>query len=477
MERIRSLYDNHKKLVIITGIILVILLGIYLVGTLYFNTHFLKGTIVNNLDIGTLTLDEANDLLKKQVSSQELVLEFNDEQTETLQANQLGVSYNEKNSLAKLLNKQNQWSWINSLFNNNKNVLNDLIVIDDTNLLNNVKQMNHLQEDKQVAPTDAYLQLNDNKFIIIKETLGSKIELDTLINNIKVAISEGNKTLNLTKTNSYVKPNIYATDKDLKQKLTAANKYCLASIRYVTPNGKEIILDGNETVNWLTKNDDGTYTKDEQIFNSKTSNFVSKLASQYNQVGSTRTFTGKDGSNHTVSGGTYGFKVSQGEETAQLLTLINGNKKETNRVPAHTGLLASEANGGLGNDYLEINISKQHLWLVRNGSVVLESDLVSGKEVDGDRYTPSGTYYIYSKERNRVLRGSKKNGKYEYESPVSYWMPFNRGIGLHDASWRSTFGGDIYINSGSHGCINLPTSFAGQLYSQVYVNLPVVVYR
>lgn len=345
MKRIRSLYDNHKKTVIITGIILIILLGIYLVGTLYFNTHFLKGTIVNNLDVGTLTLDEANDLLKKQVSSQGLVLEFNDGENETLQANQLGVSYNEKNSLAKLLNKQNQWSWIGGLFNENKNVVNDLILIDETSLLDNVKQMNHLQEDKQVAPTDAYLQLNGNKFIIIKETLGSKIELDTLINNIKVAISEGNKTLNLTKTNTYIKPNIYETDEDLKQKQTAANKYCLASIRYVTPKGKEIILDGNETVNWLTKNNDGTYTKDEQTFNSKTSDFVSKLASQYNQLGSTRTFAGKDGSNHTVSGGTYGFKVSQSEETAQLLTLINGNKKETNRVPAHSGHLASEANG------------------------------------------------------------------------------------------------------------------------------------
>ena len=85
---------------------------------------------------------------------------------------------------------------------------------------------------------------------------------------------------------------------------------------------------------------------------------------------------------------------------------------------------------------------------------------------------------IYNKERNRVLRGTKQpNGKYEYESPVSYWMPFNKGIGLHDASWRSTFGRDIYINSGSHGCINLPTGFAGSLYSQIYVNLPVVVYR
>ena len=164
--------------------------------------------------------------------------------------------------------------------------------------------------------------------------------------------------------------------------------------------------------------------------------------------------------------------------TPSLLKMINENKSENNRTPEHTGQLPSGENGGLGTTYLEINITKQHLWFVKDGSVVLESDFVSGKESDPTRLTPSGTYYIYNKERNRVLRGTKQpNGKYEYESPVSYWMPFNKGIGLHDASWRSTFGRDIYINSGSHGCINLPTGFAGSLYSQIYVNLPVVVYR
>ena len=56
-------------------------------------------------------------------------------------------------------------------------------------------------------------------------------------------------------------------------------------------------------------------------------------------------------------------------------------------------------------------------------------------------------------------------------------MPFNKGIGLHDASWRKTFGGQIYMTSGSHGCVNLPSSFAANLYSQVTVNTPVVVYR
>lgn len=113
----------------------------------------------------------------------------------------------------------------------------------------------------------------------------------------------------------------------------------------------------------------------------------------------------------------------------------------------------------------------------KNGQCVLQSDCVSGK-MTNDRYTPAGTYYIYSKERNRVLRGTKDpvTGKYPYESPVSYWMPFNRGIGFHDANWRSSFGGNLYVSGGSHGCVNLPVSFAGTMYNTITTGMPVVIY-
>ena len=320
--------------------------------------------------------------------------------------------------------------------------------------------------------------LVDMKYSIIEETLGSKFNTEELVKNIKVALSEGKQQLDVTKANGYVKPQVYKDDQDLNNQLKAANEYCLSTITYTTPKGKEIALDGSTLITWLSKQDDGSYTKDESVFKEKLTAFVKELASQYNSIGATRTFTGKDGQSHTVSGGTYGFRVSTDSEVSALLKMINENKSENNRTPEHTGQLPSGENGGLGTTYLEINITKQHLWFVKDGSVVLESDFVSGKESDPTRLTPSGTYYIYNKERNRVLRGTKQpNGKYEYESPVSYWMPFNKGIGLHDASWRSTFGRDIYINSGSHGCINLPTGFAGSLYSQIYVNLPVVVYR
>lgn len=471
-------YSNHKKPVLICGIVVLVLLVVYLAGMLYYNDKFLNGTMVNGSDVGGMTLQKANDQLSKKVNGQSLKLIFNDGQSEVLQSAQLGVSYNKDNSLNQLMKNQNKWAWFIGFFKNEKNTLTDLIQISDENLTNGIASMEHAKEENQIAPTDAYIQYKDGSFSIIEETLGSKFNTEELVKNIKVALSEGKQQLDVTKANGYVKPQVYKDDQDLNNQLKAANEYCLSTITYTTPKGKEIALDGSTLITWLSKQDDGSYTKDESVFKEKLTAFVKELASQYNSIGATRTFTGKDGQSHTVSGGTYGFRVSTDSEVSALLKMINENKSENNRIPEHTGQLPSGENGGLGTTYLEINITKQHLWFVKDGSVVLESDFVSGKESDSTRLTPSGTYYIYNKERNRVLRGTKQpNGKYEYESPVSYWMPFNKGIGLHDASWRSTFGGNIYINSGSHGCINLPTGFAGSLYSQIYVNLPVVVYR
>ena len=471
-------YSNHKKPVLICGIVVLVLLIVYLAGMLYYNDKFLNGTMVNGSDVGGMTLQKANDQLSKKVNGQSLKLIFNDGQSEVLQSAQLGVSYNKDNSLNQLMKNQNKWAWFIGFFKNEKNTLTDLIQISDENLTNGIASMEHAKEENQIAPTDAYIQYKDGSFSIIEETVGSKFNIEELVKNIKVALSEGKQQLDVTKANGYVKPQVYKDDQDLNNQLKAANEYCLSAITYTTPKGKEIALDGSTLITWLSKQDDGSYTKDESVFKEKLTVFVKELASQYNSIGATRTFTGKDGQSHTVSGGTYGFRVSTDSEVSALLKMINENKSENNRIPEHTGQLPSGENGGLGTTYLEINITKQHLWFVKDGSVVLESDFVSGKESDPTRLTPSGTYYIYNKERNRVLRGTKQpNGKYEYESPVSYWMPFNKGIGLHDASWRSTFGRDIYINSGSHGCINLPTGFAGSLYSQIYVNLPVVVYR
>ena len=99
----------------------------------------------------------------------------------------------------------------------------------------------------------------------------------------------------------------------------------------------------------------------------------------------------------------------------------------------------------------------------------METDVVTGN-VSKRWGTPEGIYAVFAKERNRILSGR------DYASFVKYWMPYYRGIGIHDASWRNTFGGTIYQKNGSHGCINTPEKWVKIIYEEVEVGTPVIVY-
>ena len=128
-----------------------------------------------------------------------------------------------------------------------------------------------------------------------------------------------------------------------------------------------------------------------------------------------------------------------------------------------------------GGTYVEVDIYSQKVYFYQNYELVFECDCVSGTE--GYRSTPGGIYSIEEKERGRVLNGYRDDGSLAYSSYVSYWMCFLPHYGLHDASWRDEFGGDIYEEDGSHGCVNLPTSAAATLYDLVDYGTPVMVFR
>ncbi len=133
--------------------------------------------------------------------------------------------------------------------------------------------------------------------------------------------------------------------------------------------------------------------------------------------------------------------------------------------------------GTFGGTYVEVDIAAQHVYLYENGSLIFDTACVTGLASDPDRATPKGCFKIYMKDTSRTLKGAinPATGLPSYTSYVNYWMPFHNGVGLHDASWRSTFGGSIYQYSGSHGCVNLSYSAAQTIYNHVSVGTVVVV--
>lgn len=168
--------------------------------------------------------------------------------------------------------------------------------------------------------------------------------------------------------------------------------------------------------------------------------------------------------------GDYGWRLDRDREVKEISKLLRRNG--TTVHPLH---FLSEAAvrynpaRDYGDSYVEIDLSRQVLWLYEEGKVTVRTDIVSGL-MNTDRQTPGGIFCVKYKQSPAVLRGA------DYASPVTYWMPFNGGIGLHDATWQPAFGGDLCYTRGSHGCINLPLDKAEKIYEKIEKGFPVICY-
>ena len=118
--------------------------------------------------------------------------------------------------------------------------------------------------------------------------------------------------------------------------------------------------------------------------------------------------------------------------------------------------------------YIEISIAQQHMWFYEKGKLLVDTDVVTGNRGNND--TPTGSYTLESRARDTTLTGEG------YSSFVNYWMGFYGGYGIHDASWRSSYGGDIYEGNGSHGCVNTPYEKVKKIYEHTDYGTPVYIY-
>lgn len=224
------------------------------------------------------------------------------------------------------------------------------------------------------------------------------------------------------------------------------------------------VLDNDRILSWLKEQEDGSVAIDEQ----QAKAFVKELAEKYDTAYTTRTFHTTGGRDIQIAQGDYGWRIDQEAETKHLLELLAA-KQSAVCEPIYAQTAAVHAKNDWGTTYVEVSLTDQYLWLYKDGHCILESYFVSGNPTRGHA-TPKGIYGLTYKTRDATLSGEG------YDSKVKYWMPFNRNVGLHDAPWRKTFGGQIYKNNGSHGCINLPPANAAKIYENVDKNTPVIVY-
>lgn len=299
---------------------------------------------------------------------------------------------------------------------------------------------------------------------LVAEVYGTRIQESVLTENLKTSILSFSDELDLEATGCYVEP-VYTADSEAAQTmLTVANKYVNTTITYVFGDNSEV-LDGSTISQWIQIADDLTVTLDTE----QEAAYISDLADTYDTKWKSRTLVSHSGTTVTVpAGGNYGWRVNQDETLSALQGYLEAGENYTGEV-VYYQTAAQYGENDYGSTYIEVSISAQHFWYYVDGVVVLESDFVSGDVAKGHD-TPKGAYRIAYKARDQVLEGQG------YSSPVSYWMPFVDGCGFHDASWRTEFGGSIYLTNGSHGCLNLPSWAAKELYDLIEAGTAVLIY-
>ena len=479
-EKIVPIQKKKHKGLKVTGIIAAILAVTagcaYGAVTYYYADRFFEGTYINGIDCSNKTAYEVEQAIASTVEAYSIEVTSRNQDPQTISGSQIGYQYMSDGEVLNLLKQQKPYEWVRGFMETRSYNTQENVTFDKTLLQNEVKALNCAQPENQVEPENAYVAMNGDEFTIVPETEGSKLKVKEAYKALDAAISGSQTSIDLGST-----PDVYAVaavtseDSTLQATRDAYNNYTKASITY-TFGDQTVTLDGSTLKNWLQFDEKGQLVQDDASFTQHVKDFVAQLASEHNTVGTTRSFNTTSGRTVSVYGSAYGWKIDQDAEAAQLTEEIRTGT-QTTREPVYSMRANAYGYNDIGSTYIEVDLSSQHMYYYQGGSIIFDSDIVSGDIRYDDRATPPGIFTLYYKKSPDVLRGAKKpDGTYEYETSVTYWMPFNGGIGFHDATWQAYFGGDRYTYAGSHGCINMPLDAAATLYSIIDTNVPIVCF-
>lgn len=464
MERIKKAENEWLGVWIAAGVVLMLLL-IYLGIALFFSTHFLPGTVINGVAVSGDDIKGVEEKILQEVEKYKITLKAREGKEETLAGVDIGIVPIFDGSLEEELQKQNCLAWPAALFEETAIEVATMVDYNEEMLKNRVSRLKLMNAAVMKKPKNAQISEYSEKdmFTIVPEEDGTVIRKKKLLKSLNHAITNLQDDLSLEEEGCYKEPEITADSKELKTLRDELNHYVKTKVTYQFGEEEEV-LDGGEISKWISVNDE----RHVEISREQIAAYVERLADTYDTAGKTKKFKTSYGKKVDIEGGDYGWRIDREKETEALAALIAEGREEV-REPEYEKRANNPGRKDYGDTYVEVNLTAQHLIYYKNGQMVLESDIVSGNEAKGWS-TPTGAFGLYYKERNRTLRGQG------YASPVSFWMPFNGGVGFHDAKWRGSFGSDYYKQRGSHGCINLPYSAAKSLYDNIEEGCAILVY-
>lgn len=437
--------------------VLLVLLAVFFVSSKeFYMGRFSASVVASNTDVSAMTVEEAlasmNDsegltvLLNKE--GQEFQADISPAVTRVFDSRQVEESKDEISFLDYLLHR-------------------DVVIsVKPTSAQVERKELKACLEEVLPEPVsytaDAYF---DKDLEFVSEVQGDDVNYSALLDQIASDILAGNELV-YDLSEFYNQPQVKEGDAAIADAREKIANYKKMSITF-TFGEEEETISGNKISKHLVYKNGKLKLKKKWI-----GKFVRQMASKYNTYGKTRKFHSTKDGVVKIKGGIMGWWIDETATVKKIKKLLAKQKTKT-LEPVYRNVAAQHGKDDIGSTYVEISLKRQKLWFYKEGKLKMQSDVVTGLPTS-ERATVKGVHRIYGMEKNRYLGTIAVQG---YRSFVNYWMPFNwDGQGLHDATWRSRFGGNLYQSGGSHGCVNMPIDKAAKLYSLVTIGTPVIVY-
>lgn len=443
----------------------------FLLLAFYYRDNFPVNTWINGVYCTGKSVEEVNRELSARAEAPVVHIVDGDGNDYSVDLGEVGYSADYTEVLERFIHRQNPLMWMENIMLRKSHVLLPASSVDEDRLRRTLDELDPVRMEAG-RKTDVRISFSETEGWILENGLEHRLDGERLFQCVLESVADGSCRVDMEQSGCVydLSPTAWQmTQLSLWEKVDAFQQCGI-----VYDMGDQMMpLRGGISGGFLTVDQSGLPLLDEAgepvADPERIRAFISRLAEEYDTYGKEISFQSTRGDLVQIPGnGTYGTTIDQEAEFNYLTEALAENRDEVH-IPAYIRQGVVRGKNDIGDTYIEVDMTEQKMYYYADGELVIETDIVTGNT--GRRMgTPQGVNFVYNKQRNRVLRGQG------YASPVKYWVPVKGAIGIHDANWRSEFGGEIYKTDGSHGCINTPTEIMAQLYEQVEIGTPVVMF-
>lgn len=467
-----------KVPLLVFGIIVAVLLVAYLAGVFVFTGRFYPNTTAGTMNISWKTPDEVRTMMDEALADYTVQVRGQNVRLD-LTAQDLALDMDSKGIARSMLLNMNPWAWPFEAFETHDETEALVATYGSSDLEDVVLPEIEKINASAVQPKNANIAYDPmrDSFDIVEETLGTVVDADMVIEDIAEGVMRFDPVVNIG-DDVLVRPQILSDDERLIAAQQKANSLLKVNIPLMINGEEGTVLKGVTLAEWISVSPEAEVSINEEAL----SNSLNEFLKAHSTVGTQRSYTREDGKQVTVSGGSYGWSYDGAALIEKVKEAFANGSSEPIEVPVQqkADMVGTVGGRDWGPRYCDIDLSEQHAYFYdESGACVWETAVVTGSP--GSHATPQGVYRVTGgKASPSLLIGQRDpaTGKPEYETEVAYWMPFiGNSIGLHDATWQSSFGGSRYAEGyGSHGCVNISLDAAAELYGIIRVGDVVVVH-